>query len=552
VAPKQPQARQYPARFRVAAESRHPRLTDYNSAAHAYADAYVRPAFYGITVEDFPGMTLVSPREDQQRNPRPGQRNSDPEDIFRLNGPSRLTGWRFTLSGRPDSAPRLGPRRPTLKQSGWRTILSTRGTFHPERTDNAWNWHFAVPGPGVYVVTVERMDGTTVIGTRTQRIVLRDFLVVSLGDSAASGQGNPDIPGRPAGFDPDIHWYDVLIPGALTYKLSKAAYKWARDQILQDKLQLARGGGYRINMDPLPVWLEPLAQRSLRSSHAFAAKTCEDTTKGTLVTFLGFGRTGAEIDDGLIGPRTDKGRSTDGWANDRGEIAEVVAVLARRRIDALILQIGINDIRVSGTLSQLVAGDFPIGTDSNPTAARQQAEAAAQANLALLPAAFKRLATALSVLNVGQIYLVEYPTSLFDDANGVPQHGCEVFNGPDLDLSKRDAELVKSIAHDLNTALATAADAYGWIFVTGVEANFQGHGYCRPGGERWFRTCSESLVMQGDTEGTIHPNSTGHIVIGRQIAARIKKYTITVGQQTQTDAGPPTRALARASTGGRR
>jgi lysophospholipase L1-like esterase len=544
------QPRQYPARFRVAAESRHPRLTDYNAAAHAWTDAYVRPAFYGITVEDFPGMTLISPREDQQRNPRPGQQNSNPEDIFRLNGPSTLTGWRFTLSGRPDSAPAIGPRRrPTLEQSGRRTLRSTQDTFHPERPNNAWNWHFAVPGPGVYEVTVERMAGNTVIsgGTRTRRIVLQDFLVVSLGDSSASGQGNPDIPGEPEGFDPDIHWYDVLIPGALQYKISKAAGKWAGDVILQFEPQLARGGGFSIDMDPSPVWLEPRAYRSLRSSHAFAAKACEDTGKGTVVTFLGFGRTGAEIDDGLIGPRTDRGQSTDDWANDRGEIAEVVAVLGRRRIDALIVQIGVNDIGVSGTLKQLVAGDFAIGTNSNPTQARQQAEAGARANLDELPAAFDRLATALSALNVGQVYLVEYPTSLFDNANGTPQHGCEVFNGPRLDVSKRDAELVKTVAHELNCALATAAGKHGWIFVTGVEERFQGHGYCRPFGERWFRTCSESLVMQGDTEGTIHPTSSAHMVIGQQIAARIKKYTITPGQQTQTT---PTRAPAQAPTSG--
>jgi hypothetical protein len=63
-------ATRFPAHFQVAADSRHPKLTDYTQAAHAYTDAYVHPAFYGISVEDFPGMILVEPRGDQQSNPR--------------------------------------------------------------------------------------------------------------------------------------------------------------------------------------------------------------------------------------------------------------------------------------------------------------------------------------------------------------------------------------------------------------------------------------------------------------------------------------------------
>jgi lysophospholipase L1-like esterase len=400
-------------------------------------------------------------------------------------------------------------------------LPSTYGAFHPERGINAWSTHFTV--------TVERMAGKRAIpdATQTRKLHLRDFLVVSIGDSSASGQGNPDHAGEPAGFDPDLSPWDIIIPGALPYKLSEAAYKYAKNAIIKNQPQLARGGGFKIDMDPPAVWLEPRAYRSLRSSHAYAAKLCEDLTAGTVVTFLGFGRTGADINDGLLGPRTDKGQSIDDWANHRGEVGEVAAVLGQRRIDALIIQIGVNDMKVSATLTDLVENDFTLkGDDDAATKARKNAEATALKRLADLPNRFKNLAAALATLNVGQVYLVEYPTALFDGANGKPQHGCEVFDGPRLDLSKRDAELVKSLAHQLNGELANAATTYGWIFVTGVESRFQSHGYCRDGDDRWFRTCEESLIMQGDTEGTIHPNVTGHMEIGRQIAPRIQKYTI--------------------------
>ena len=106
---KFPEAVKLPAVLRVAADSRHPRLSDYTPAAHAYGDAYVHPALYGISVEDIRGITLHTPRQDQQQDPRPGQHNSIVEDICHLTVPASLTGWRFTLSGTPRTRERRGP-----------------------------------------------------------------------------------------------------------------------------------------------------------------------------------------------------------------------------------------------------------------------------------------------------------------------------------------------------------------------------------------------------------------------------------------------------------
>ena len=52
----------------------------------------------------------------------------------------------------------------------------------------------SAPSLGTFSVTltVTTQDGHT--ASTTQDIVVRDFLIVSLGDSVASGEGNPDIP----------------------------------------------------------------------------------------------------------------------------------------------------------------------------------------------------------------------------------------------------------------------------------------------------------------------------------------------------------------------
>jgi hypothetical protein len=39
----------------------------------------------------------------------------------------------------------------------------------------------------------------------------------------------------------------------------------------------------------------------------------------------------------------------------------------------------------------------------------------------------------------------------------------------------------------------------------------------------------ESMAMQGDTEGTIHPNPDGAAVIGKRVAAAVKKNTFDKG-----------------------
>lgn len=527
------------ARFAVEAVSRHPRLgIDYSSVTHVFTDAYVNPRSYAITVEDFPGKTLfIDNTEPEQQRPGSGTHHHRPPDIYRLDCPRDTTGWQFSIAGQPARELPIGPRPPRFTARAATRLVTTQGDFHEERDDNAWNWRINVPGPGTYTVTVERMSGARVNKTTTAELVVQDWLVVSIGDSAASGEGNPDVPGTPEGFDPDLSFWDIFNPVSALFKLTVAAVNWGKDQIAQHWPQIARRGEWHTDMDPDPVWLEPNAHRSLRSGHAYAAQLLEDRDQGRVVTFLPFGRTGADIPNGLIGPRTDGNKQIDGWIGNIGEITEVHNTIGTRRIDALLIYIGTNDMAVASTLSNLVQGDNAILGQGDPTQARRNARDAGLANLAELPGKFDALATALAVLNVGQVYLTEYPTGLFDDVRGNTVRGCEVFSGPQLDLSLRDAELVKDLSERLNTAIATAAARHGWIYVTGIAAAFRGHGYCTPDGHRFFWQCSESLVTQGDTEGTIHPNDLGHTAIGRAVAASVLKNTIKPGRPTQTHGG---------------
>ena len=72
------------------------------------------------------------------------------------------------------------------------TIPKTRGTFAPILA-------VSVPSPGEYEITltVNLVDGRTP-ESHSRLYHLRDFLIVGIGDSFASGQGNPDVLAVPA------------------------------------------------------------------------------------------------------------------------------------------------------------------------------------------------------------------------------------------------------------------------------------------------------------------------------------------------------------------
>ena len=105
----------------------------------------------------------------------------------------------------------------------------------------------------------------------TQRIELRDYLIVSLGDSFASGEGSPDRKGS----------YDVNIPSTADYVLGAAVTTHERRP---------------------PLWQDPRCDRSARSAHALLAKKIEDADVHSSVTFVSLACSGAGIDKGLLGP----------------------------------------------------------------------------------------------------------------------------------------------------------------------------------------------------------------------------------------------------------
>ncbi len=410
---------------------------------------------------------------------------------------------------------------------------------------------------GEYTVTLtvaaELPDGV-VTGRARRGIVVEDLLVVAIGDSYASGEGNPE-----------------------RYRLPNGeAAEWA------DGLA-----------DPAVAGAHAAAHRSTVAWPALTALALEKADPGSSVTFVSVAASGATVARGLL----------DGQSPDLpvAQMDQIAALVGEREIDVLLLSIGGNDIGFSHLIRGLVDADELMDplcyeTDlANVWAAVEDGDWGRGSSLGFqvwppvtcrattttdgprlpglrgLPGELDRLAEAIGTLDVDEVYVMEYP----DPTGAAGGRGtCSEIVGDTTppfgfhEISAAEQELGRlRVLGPLNSTLAEAARRHGWTFVGGIaEAFAAGHGYCgnwpdygypegyydRPFPDRlafpdgwyrhparlnvkaeagepgitWYRTAAQSAALQGpdarrNTAGTMHPNELGHLAMARAALASI-------------------------------
>lgn len=380
---------------------------------------------------------------------------------------------------------------------------------------------------------------------------MRDYLIVSFGDSFSSGQGNPDQPGIPnpaASALCELTTLKALVP-AFINKVEEIpaigdAVEIAGDIV--DDLIDGLGGAIEFftGTDPTPhmeveaTWMEPLAWRSSLAAPFQAAQKINESSVARLVTFLSFAQSGAEIDEGLIKPQrtsiSSKGQIREAAAaitamrnirDHRGGRTVTKRVRTDRRVDMVVLSIGGNDVGFSGTLSDIATEQNLIGLiTSGRAGSRANALAAVQQQLNALPAKLDTLALELTNrLNPRAVLLLEYPIGMFDGDDKTPKAGCGVFEAAAgyIGISKKDAEEITKFGKKLNATLKAAAAKHGWVWVDGIANDFAGHGYCSS--SSWWVFAEQSCKRQDDLEGTMHPNTAGTLAVAKRIAAAAEK-----------------------------
>jgi hypothetical protein len=408
----------------------------------------------------------------------------------------------------------VNPSSWQLKFNACPTYSEWYAAYHGTPTTNTYTWsidgvpqatvnnclltqNFAQLGPYHVTITIAGPNA----GSFTQTVTPKDYFVVSLGDSYASGEGNPDIPKN--GSTP-------------------------------------------------AQWLDTRCHRSEYAGPVKAAEQLEWSDPHSTVTFLSFACSGAAInrafwDDpnhdswnpykdydpnmpkgvGILSPY--RGIQPPGGESDynpqhfvASQIQQLTTAANGRHIDQLIVSGGGNDIGF-GMLAEtcLASGDCLNQQVSDPFASP-----------VLLPDMFERDRTAmfgrydeldhdLDDILPQQVFITEYPDPTTDVGGAPCDYMLDDIMWPFFSVDHNETQWAHDIVLPaLNRAVKDAADYHSWNYVSGMSADFQGHGYCvgdtgTPDANRWINTATDSDNKEGPgdrtkTKGTLHPNIAGH------------------------------------------
>jgi hypothetical protein len=364
-----------------------------------------------------------------------------------------------------------------------------------------------LPSLGEYAVTlvIQTTSGATAPVTRP--VEIKDWLIVSIGDSFSSGEGNPDTPGAYTLVPHDPLWGDV--PTCLGKVLGRVKRA---------------------------VWKDRRCHRSALSSPAIAASRIESADNQSSVTFLSFACSGAKTEH-LTSNRY-QGQEPRG-TEDSGLVPQIQAVKAAigdRPIDALLMTIGINDLDFSDVVT---ACGHPLDGFLDKiwtSAANDCFQAGFQARLDKLAGHYKDVAAKLkSELKVKEVYISAYPVNILESSSG-ERSVCECLNIDGLGINPNEFNYLGFGGRQLNSTIASSAREHHWNYVNGATDRFQGRGYCASDERRFFVRIVESVQRQGPVHGGLHPNARGHQEVGDllfravQVGADIrpwKRVTVT-------------------------
>jgi lysophospholipase L1-like esterase len=258
------------------------------------------------------------------------------------------------------------------------------------------------------------------------QIMVRDIFIAGLGDSIASGEGNPD---RAIALSDEGFCFRSYLGSASAqyYRPSRAGYKGGRACEAPDSLPNWQRQS--------ALWFNNACHRSLYSYQTRTALALAVQYPHIAVTYLPLACTGATIADGMFGSQrareclpTKNAATCAGTVNAQlAELREAVAAAKRRQpdrtLDLVLLSVGANDIDFSGLVADVIVDNATeralfrqsgvIGSvgDSRAALARE------------LPQGFGKLREALKPLvgDLKRVVYVSYANPTL--GNGVPCPG---------------------------------------------------------------------------------------------------------------------------------
>jgi len=296
-------------------------------------------------------------------------------------------------------------------------------------------------------------------------VTLKDLLIVSIGDSFASGEGNPD--------------------------------KTREDP-----------GGVK--------WIDERCHRSEWAGPARAALIIEKADPQTAVTFISFACTGASIKSGLLGVQNRNGH------NVQPQLDKVFTAVGHRTIDALLVSIGGNDLEFSTLVEKTILLKHA-ETNAKAKEILSSGLRDLPGNLGLVA---EKL-SAPNQAAISAVFISEYPDIVRDEARDLCDHSVKITD-PLRQISEAESRwALNDVIEPLNGVIRERATSFGWHYVDRILNEFGGdsdsgiaHGFCADD-KRWVNTYRDSRRVQGDTRGTVHPNREGHLWYARRLVEEL-------------------------------
>lgn len=361
--------------------------------------------------------------------------------------------------------------------------------------------HFDIPYPAGASVSVE-------IGARevaTTEVKVHDLLVVGMGDSFASGEGNPDVPVR-FSRDRSADYGERSGSSDLTgYPARVGPWKQIGDKPF---------------IEENPRWSDQGCHRSLYSYQLRAALQLSIEDDHRAVTYVGVACSGSEVTYGLF-----LRYAGNEWVPNPTDMSQISAVAAAqcddhdapfqdlpeayhmdgtipelkgglvlrkcdpinaRKIDLLFVSVGGNDVGFSRLLANSVLSDESTLRMLGGWFGQVHGLDDASLGLEALKLRYKSLNRAIHYLlhipweQSDRVLLTAYPGLALqgDGTSTCPDGAAGMDVLPDFQLSEAKLRVGTWIADKLNTAMKEAADHYQWTFVDSHRRDFLGRGIC--------------------------------------------------------------------------
>lgn len=355
--------------------------------------------------------------------------------------------------------------------------------------------------------TVDVTSGSDAPQRLMTQIKVRDILIAGLGDSIASGEGNPD---RAIALSDEGFCFRSYLGGAADeyYRPSRAGYKGGRACGTAGSLQTWQHYG--------ALWLNAACHRSLYSYQTRTALALAVRYPHIAVTYLPLACTGASIPDGLLGSQRAREclSSAKCQGTVSGQVAELRDALAAakrrqpdRKLDLLLLTIGANDINFSGLVSDVIV-DAPTERALFKRGGLIESVDDSRSSLVRdLPQSFGKLRAALKPLvgnDLSRVVFVSYANPALANG-GAPCTGGKAgfdvhpsFNADPRRLAEVTSYVqneflprLKAIALCQSGVICRDPDSDRMTFVAAHQAAFADHGFCaRSGNDPEFdRAC---------------------------------------------------------------